>query len=118
MEPSDVRQRWIFMGGRICGSLAVLFQLEVDVDGIGAPSTKARREGVDLGDTFGCREDGFVHDRVVRGFDDFHRGDLPVFLDPDPDGGHEGLGLVEDRCGLVPLTVEPIVDELVIPIEL
>jgi len=94
-----------------------LLQLEVDVDGVGVAGAEAGGEGVDAGDAVEGGEDGLVHEGVAAGADDFRAGDGAVAFDLDFYGADEGFVLLENGCGLLPLTEETVVDEFVIPSE-
>ncbi len=95
-----------------------LLQLEVDVHGIGAARYERGGRRIDLRDALRGAENRLVHERVAARLEDLGARDLPVFFDPDPDRADKRFRLVENRGRLVPLAVEAVVDELVIPSEL
>lgn len=68
-----------------------------------------------MGNPLCRREDGLVHERVSAGFDNFRAGNSAILLNADFDRADERLGLVKNGRRLVPLAVEAIVDEFMIP---
>ena len=96
----------------------VLLELEIDVHGIAAAGGEPGGGRIDLRHPLGGREHGLVHQRIPARLHDLRAGNLPVFFNPDFHRADKRFGLVEDRRRLVPLAVEPVVNELVIPGEL
>ncbi len=92
-----------------------LLKFEVDVDSVGTVGGQGGRRRVNLLDPPGRRQNGFVHQRIAAGFYDFRMRDRPILVDPDFYRADERFFLIENGSRLVPLTEEPVVDELVIP---
>jgi len=95
-----------------------LLQFEIDIHRVFAPAAEARGERVDLGNTLRRLHHGIVHDDVAAAAHDFDIGDGTILLDTDLYGADEVLRRVEDRGRLLPLAVETVVDQFVIPAEL
>lgn len=95
-----------------------LLQLEVDVHRVGIASAESRWQGVDSRHAVECGEDGLVHHRIAAGADDLSTRDCAVAFDLDFYCANKRFVLLENRCGLLPLTEEPVVNEFVIPTKL
>src|SRR4051812_174903 len=110
----------MLMTWQLCGRenfLGALVELEGDIDFEDVAGGEAGGERIDLLDAIGGDHDGLIHGAVAGGMDDFAAEDGAILADAELQRGGEILRGVSERSGLIPSSVESIVEHGEVPAE-